>query len=414
MSFKGKTFTFLLSMLAGCNAVFAGGFQVNLQGQKATGMGHTGTGSARDASALLFNPGALAFMDSVNSIIFGSSFIIPKIAYREPWPGDYTAQNELHVGTPFSLYAAFKLKPQHHFMLGLAVYTPFGSRSEWPSDWKGQFLIREINLKTIFIQPTISYRIDDKMGVGLGVIYATGGFGLRKGVPVQDSSGNYGEGTLDGAARGFGMNVGFFYRLTPSLTAGINLRSAVKVEVKNGSASFEVPSSLEEYFPATTFRTSLTLPPVVTAGFGWRADSAWSFAADMNYVAWRTYDSLRIDFEENTDKLKDISSARMYHNSYIFRVGAEWKIKNGHALRMGAYYDMTPVPDGYLTPETPDADKTGITCGATIKMGQKVNLDLSFLYIEGQERTDTNIETQFGGTFKSRAFVPGFGLEVKW
>lgn len=394
--------------------VISGGFQVNLQGQKATGMGHTGTGLVRDASALFFNPGAMAFMDSVNTVLFGASFIVPKISYLEPYPGTYTSENELHIGTPFSLYTAFKLKPKHKFMLGLAIYTPFGSRSEWPSDWKGQFLIREINLKTIFIQPTFTYKIDEKMGFGFGPIFATGGFGLRKGIPVQDTSGTYGEGTLDGAASGFGFNVGFYYQLSKKLSAGINMRSQVKVDVNSGSASFKVPASLEEYFPATSFKTSIRLPKVATLGLGYRPDTNWTFALDINYVGWKSYDSLRIDFEENTDKLADISSARMYKDSYIFRLGAEMKLKKGSALRMGVYYDMTPVQDGYLTPETPDADKIGITAGTTIKMGSKVHLDLSFLYIEGLKRTDINLETQFGGTFKSRAFVPGFGLEVCW
>ena len=72
---------------------------------------------------------------------------------------------------------------------------------------------------------------------------------------------------------------------------------------------------------------------------------------------------------------------------------------------------MSPAPDGYLTPETPDQNKIGITTGGTINISEKFNFDFSFLYIEGMQRTDTNIETQFGGTYKSRAFVPGFSVE---
>lgn len=405
----------VLALLLFSFPAIAGGFQVNLQGQKATGMGHTGTGSLHDASTLFFNPGGASFLTPFKgSVIFGSSFIVPRILYTEPYPGIYTAENVVHVGTPFSLYALFKIKPQHRFNLGLAVYTPFGSRSEWPYDWKGQFLIREINLKTVFIQPTFSYKIDENMGIGIGGIFATGGFGLRKGIPVQDTSGVYGEGNLNGSASGFGMNVGFYFRFNEQFSAGLDFRSQVKVSVNSGAAEFQVPSSLSQYFPTTTFNTSITLPFVTALGLGWKPDSTWRFTMDINYVGWKSYDSLRIDFEENTDKLADISSARMYENSFIFRMGAELRLKKGSALRMGAYYDMTPVQDGYLTPETPDTDKLGITAGATIKMGSRVNLDLTFLYIEGKKRTDINMETQFGGTFKSRAFVPGFGLEVCW
>src|ERR1043166_3084072 len=140
---------FLILLLAPISvAVHAGGFQVNLQGQKQTGMGHTGTGLLQDASSILFNPGAVTFLDSVNNIILGSSFIIPRTQYLEPSPGIYTEELVPHIGTPFTAYAAFKLQRHATFYYGIGIYTPFGSRVQWPDDWKGQFLIREIDLKT--------------------------------------------------------------------------------------------------------------------------------------------------------------------------------------------------------------------------------------------------------------------------
>ena len=106
----------------------------------------------------------------------------------------------------------------------------------------------------------------------------------------------------------------------------------------------------------------------------------------------------------------DIHSAREYQNSYIFRLGGQYDLTEKWTARLGAYYDMSPVKAGYLTPETPDADKLGITAGATFKVTKKIFVDVSFLYIEGMKRTDTNLETQFGGTYKSKAVVPGFAL----
>ena len=132
--------------------------------------------------------------------------------------------------------------------VGLGIYTPFGSKVQWEDDWKGQFLIREIDLKTIFIQPTVSYKVTDKLGIGAGFIYATGSFALRKGVPVQDSMGNYGEGNLEGKASGYGFNAGIYFKASEKFSIGIDYRSEVKVSVANGSADFQVASSLAEYF----------------------------------------------------------------------------------------------------------------------------------------------------------------------
>jgi len=78
---------------------------------------------------------------------------------------------------------------------------------------------------------------------------------------------------------------------------------------------------------------------------------------------------------------------------------------------LGAYFDQSPVKAGYLTPETPDENKIGITAGITLNLTKMIHIDGSLLYIEGMKRTDTNIETGFGGTYKSKAVVPGIGLE---
>lgn len=400
-------FVFTLFM---ASVTIAGGFQINLQGQKQTGMGHAGTGLCMDNASILFNPGAMSFLDSLRGFTLGASFIMPRTTYLEPFPGTYTSNIEKNTGTPITLYAVYKFKKSAKWNVGLGVYNPFGSKVQWPDDWKGQFLIREIDLKTFFIQPTVSYKLNDKIGLGVGFVYATGTFALRKGVPIQDTLGNYGEGTLDGKASGYGFNAGIYFKANEKLSIGFDYRSQVNVSVDGGSAEFTVPSSVSNYFPTTTFSTGLSLPQVATLGLGYKFNSKLTMALDVNFIGWKSYDSLIIDFAENTDKLKDIHSAREYQNSYIFRLGAQYELNEKWSARLGAYYDMSPVKAGYLTPETPDADKIGITAGATFKVTKKIFVDASLLYIEGLKRTDTNLETQFGGTYKSKAVVPGIAI----
>jgi long-chain fatty acid transport protein len=405
-----RTFAVVIGIFAFLH-VSAGGFQINAQGQRQLGMGHTGTGLLHsDATYLFFNPGAGIYIDRRVTITAGISLLKPRTMYLEPAPGIYTDEMVHNTGTPFEFYASFRAG---NFAFGLAAYTPFGSRAQWPDDWKGQFLIREINLKTICVQPTVTYKLGDYFGIGAGFVYATGGFTLRKGVPTQNMNEEYGEGNLDGSASGMGYNIGIFFRANEVLSAGVSYRSGVNVSVEGGSAEFTVPSSLAEYFPTTTFNTSIKLPSVFNAGVG-VGTGLWKFAGDFNYVTWSSYDSLRIDFADNTDKLKDIASARMYENTWIARAGVQWQPVGRFYFRLGGYFDRTPVLDGYLTPETPDANRIGITAGSTIILGTNLNLDLSFLFVEGMKRTDTNLETQFSGTYKSRLLAPGFGITYQF
>jgi len=373
-------------------------------------MGHCGTGLLLGASNAFFNPGGFAFVDS-NRIALGGSFISSNITYLEPYPGIYTTQTISGVGTPITFYSSFKVKKLPKWNMGLAVYTPFGSGIKYEDDWKGQAVIREMALKTIFIQPTVGFRLSEKIGIGAGFVLGTGQFTLRKGIPVQNLQGEYGEGELTGKSSGQGFNVGLFIKASEKLTLGLDYRSSVTVAIDSGTAKFAVPSSLEEYFPATTFATKLKLPQVISLGVGYDLNEKMTLAVDVNYVGWSAYDTLSFDFAENTEKLSDINSPREYEDAFIFRLGGQYHYDEKLTIKAGAYYDMTPVNDGYITPETPDSDKLGITVGFDFKFSDHLVADLSFLFVEGRVRTDTNLETGFGGTWKAQAFIPGLGIE---
>lgn len=371
-------------------------------------MGHTGTGFVTDAATIFFNPGGMGWLDTTVNLSAGLSLIIPRTQYLEAFPGTYTATMEHNIGTPFQFYYSASLKK--NIRAGIGVYTPFGSRAQWSDDWKGQFIIREINLKTIFIQPTLSWKVNEHFGIGAGFVICTGSFALRKGVPVQNLASEYGEGNLEGDASGIGANAGVYFSDNKKWSAGISYRTSVTASVDEGDAKFTVPDYLQQYFPATKFSASLDLPQVLSFGVGLKLNSKLSFTADVNFIGWSSYDSLQIDFETNTEKLEDISSARKYEDVLIYRLGAEYLCCKNIFLRAGVYYDTTPVQDGYVTPETPDSDRIGITLGAGFNANKHFRLDVSLLYNQTKQRTDTNLETGFSGTYQTKTIIPGIGF----
>jgi long-chain fatty acid transport protein len=398
-----------LFFLIATSKSFAGGFQVNLQGIKQTGMANCGAAVLNDNSLLFFNPGGLALLDSSNSITAGFSPLFPRTLYQEP-TSDYASRTINHTGTPFNFYTNFRTKKIPKLSLGIGVYTPFGSRVQWPEDWKGKFLLQEINLRTIFIQPTLSFRISKKLGIGFGFVYATGSFLLQKALPLQNQQAQYAQAMLNGQASGMGWNAGLFFSASEKLSIGINYRSAVLAKVKNGSAEFNTPLAVAELFPSTNFTTQLSLPSVLTGGISYKFLEKLILSLDINYVGWNSYDSLIIDFEKNTEKLSDLRSPRMYKNSYIFRIGAQYKLTKNLDTRAGIYFDQSPVKSGYLTPETPDSNKIGLTLGCSYKILKNLSADFALLYIQGKRREDTNLETQFSGIYKSLAIAPTIGF----
>src|SRR5258708_7125029 len=100
----------------------AGGFQLNLQGQRQIGMGHTGTGYATDAATIFFNPGGMGWLDTMVNLSAGVSFIMPRTQYLEASPGTYTAEMIHNTGTPFEFYYSASLNK--NIRAGVGIYTP--------------------------------------------------------------------------------------------------------------------------------------------------------------------------------------------------------------------------------------------------------------------------------------------------
>ena len=84
---------------------YAQGFQVNLEGQKQIGMGHTGVGQAQDGAAVFFNPGAVAMLPQ-NYVQAGVSPLFFKSDFNPSGTNvqDYNANK---VATPFAGYAVW-------------------------------------------------------------------------------------------------------------------------------------------------------------------------------------------------------------------------------------------------------------------------------------------------------------------
>ncbi len=433
-----------ISFLAVCALVgsqaFAGGYQVALQGQRQIGMAHTGVGLAYDASSIFFNPGGLSFTKT-NNLTFGGSIIRSRVRYLAPQdanaPSDYSTMTNSPLGTPFSFYASYGPK-ESNLKFGLGVYTPYGSSVKWEDDWKGYSVLQSLKLQSIFIQPTVSYKITEKLGIGVGFVYAIGSVELRKGIGSLSGADGFSSALLQGDASGMGFNAGIHFQASDKLTIGASYRSQVDMKVEGGDATFKVPPSTISplgLFPAggaTKFDATLPLPATATIGLGYKVNDKFTLALDYNYVFWSAYKELKFDYEKPVNGSTSTASPRKYKDASIIRVGAEYMATEKLAVRAGYYFDQTPVQDGYMTPETPDANRNCFTLGLGYKITDKFSADASFLFIEGTEReqkqSDIDANSAAGvagggkssqdsflaGTYKLRVLIPGLSLSYRF
>lgn len=408
---KNKTLIALVWAAFSASA-HAGGFQVPLQGQKQTGMAHAGTAIALGPTAVFFNPGAMGFGSGRGGAYLGVQPLYAAGAFRAQ---DYAVTNKSPWNFPFNVYASAAVKDSSRISVGVGVYTPFGLSFRWPDDWKGRFIIRNISLLSVFVQPTVSFRINDKMGAGLGPVMAVGLVNLERALPVADETGREGATKLAGSAVSVGVNVGFYYRPVKRFSLGVTWRSPVAFRVRDGAATFSVPSSLSAQFPEQTrFQTSLTLPMVASLGLAVYPVENLALSLETNFTGWSVFKELKFDFADNTATLADQTSPRNYRNAVTFRLGAQYRVNDFLTVRAGGLYDMTPVPDDYLSPELPDGDLRCGTAGLTLTPIPRFDVDLSFVFVSAQRRTTTLKEANFTGTYQAFLYIPGIGFEYRF
>lgn len=387
--------------------LFAQGFQVNLQGQKQQAMGGAGVGTNLDAASVFYNPGGVALLKE-NSVSAGVSLTSESTAFR-----DGNSQQEYHtkspISAPFTGYGVWG-PSECKFKFGMGIYTPFGSTIKYEDGWSGRFALTQMKLQSIFFQPTVSYKISDKIGIGAGFVYGYGNINLSKDLPVTDQNGNYGSANLKGNASGVGYNLGVYFKPTEKFSIGLSYRSQVKMKVNNGDATFNVPASLASSFPSGKFTASLPLPQVLTLGLGYNVTEKLLLAFDASFIGWASYKTLAFDYEQNTSTLQDTESPRNYKNTYSLRLGAQYKLSEKFMVRAGTNFEKSPIKNGYVTPEVPDADRWNFTGGLGYKPTERFVIDASFSYINFMKRTDTNMETNLSGTYKTRILVPGLSL----
>ncbi len=385
----------------------AGGYQVSLHGNKQIGMGLIGTSLSMDASSAFYNPGGLAMMPGKFSVLAGGSGIFASTAFQMPYPSLIQASTNNSPGTPFYFYAGYKITPK--LAAGIAINTPYGNSLKWEDEWAGRFLIQEISLQAITIQPTLSYQIAPYLSVGAGLVYTMGAVSLSRALPVQDEN-QEGRLLIEGSTTNIGFNAGMLFSGQNGLQVGVSYRSRVDMDVDDGKAFFTVPASLQGNFPPENrVGTSLPLPANLDLGLSYQLNSKLLLGVALNYVFWEAYETLDFTFETNTLSLTDSQSPRYYSNTLIFRAGGHYELNEKWTVRAGAYYDPSPVDPDFFSPETPSLNNLALTSGLSFSAG-RFGVDLSLLYIMGLEADRHYVPENFGGTYKSRAIIPGLGI----
>ncbi len=353
------------------SVAFAGGYQINEMGARATGMGGAFVAQASDPSAIYYNPAGLASQKGINALV-GLDLIIPSTELKAAG-GTYNTESQVFL--PLNLYGTYQLDDQT--VVGLGIFNPFGLGSKWPAALGSV----DASLQTWYFNPSVGYKIDDEFSVGLGVSL------------VYVSVSNKATGTdVEGTGTGFNLNIGGTYKPMEGLCIGLSYRIPTEVEV-SGDAT--IP-----FIGKTTGKAKIPMPGNLQLGVSYQVMPELLVEGDVQYVQWSAYKGIDITLG-NGMVLNDNAK---WDDTPILRAGAEYKLDEEITLRAGLILDLSPQPPSMTTLMLPDSYRQDISIGGSYKVDENLSVHAAYMLVLFGER-DAKASTQAPGVYNTTAHV---------
>jgi long-chain fatty acid transport protein len=397
----------LATLLAG--AVHASGFALIEQSVSSMGTAYAnGSSGIDDASTIYFNPASMTRLQGSNAsgglhVLHSSTDFNGRGFYNPSNPaiglvglGGVSTGNNTHddLGLTAAVpHGGYSHQLNEKMWLGLTINAPFGLKTKYDNDWVGRYHAIKSELKTVNINPSFAYEINDKASVGLGVsaLYADGKLtnavdgglstllvgGIPPGSPpffwVPGSTALDSEAKLTGDDWGYGWNAGILLEPTTDTRIGLAYRSKIDLTLKGDA---RVTGPVVDF--TTGAKLDVTLPSSVSLSGQHSLNPEWTVMADVTWTKWDELEELRAELNNGSVSLTPLD----WDNSYRISLGASYRHNATWLLRTGIAYDQTPVPrDSLRTPRVPDADRYWLSFGANYRYSKALSLDFGYAHL---------------------------------
>ena len=420
-----KLFTLIIICGLFVNSTYGSGFQLNEHGARAMAMAGAFTGLANDPSAIYFNPAGITQLKGTQ-FLAGVTLIIPTSSYTAPAPLKTLTDMSSQVFNPINFYVTQQIGDK--LAVGLGINNQYGLGTKWDQNWVGRSLAVETEVQTYFFTPVVAYKLFENLSVSAGPAIAVGTVKISKKSAVYPGGPEFlavMDGTSDVA---IGFTAGILYKASEQLQLGLSYRSEMTFNFSGTATStpttitFKHPLlgvTITAIGPNGNITAPLTTPQNLTFGLAYMPSNNFTTTFDFQYVGWSSYDKLAVTFENYnqnnipTFKGSSISSVdRNYENSFIVRWGFEYKTTDNFALRGGLLFDKNPIPDQYVDPTLPDANRVGVNIGFGGKLTDHLGIDVSYMYLIFADRSIENSKFGFNGTYSNSAQL--FGLDFSY
>ena len=393
----------------------AGGF--GLYEQNASGLGNAFAGSAavaQDASTIYFNPAGMAmlpgrsFVAGVDVLRTSNEFSNNASVAAAGRPlGGNGGDAGGWAGIPFG-YLSWQLSPT--VFLGVGLGAPFGLKTEYDSGWIGRFQATKSEIKSINLNPSLAWKVNDQFSLGFGVSYQRFEAQLGNKVNVLTVVGGVpvSLGEIDAKVTAdddsWGWNFGALFTVSPSTRIGASYRSTIKQKLegdvsfgRTGNAAVDAGISANPLLANGPAKADVKLPDSFILSVVQQLTDKWEMVGDVVWTGWSNIP--RLEIYRTNGALLSVEELQ-WDDTWRVALGGNYKYNDQWKIRFGLAFDESPVNDTYRAPRLPDSDKWWLSIGAQYKPNKDAAIDFAYTYLIIDDASINN----------SRGSVPRYGL----
>lgn len=423
MSFMKKSAAALVltGVAAATSTALAAGFQLTEQSSLGAGRAYAGAGIVGDdLSAVHYNPAGMTLLEGTRFQAGGVW-----IGINADYSSDISDESEngrLKGQMIPAGYVTHQVNDQ--IWLGFAMTVPFGMGTEYSKNWEGADRGTNAKIYTFDMNPSIAWKVNDflSIGGGISVQYAKAELGM--------GLSGMGHGKVEADSWDWGYNFGLMISPTDKLRFGLAYRSSIEHNAEGDTKLSGMKPPLNNILEGQNFGMSTTLetPDTIMLTGTWEATEKLRLSGLIRWANWSKFKELNIENElplivssslPPTIKggLSNIDIENDWQDTWLFSVGADYRINDAFTIRGGLAYETSPIDDQSTRMAViPDTDRVWLSLGASWYPTQDLQFDIGGTYLMGVGDKDLyNSKGQKIGKYDSLdAYLLGVQMQYRF
>jgi len=264
------------------------------------------------------------------------------------------------------------------------VGAPFGLKTEYSPDWVGRFHAVKSEIKTVNINPSVAFKVNDVLSLGVGLNFQRIDADLTNMVTNPGLAGSLARGRIKGDDTAWGWNIGALWQVSDSTRIGAAYRSKMDYKLE-GSASFtglnaggNVVAGVLNGTRGGKVTADVELPDTATLSVHQKISDRWTMMGDLSWTGWSSLQQLQV---VNVNGTVVTTEELRWRDTWRVAFGGTYAYSDAVSLKFGLAWDQTPVRDTTRLPRVPDEDRVWLSFGVQWRPDASSAVDVGYAHL---------------------------------